>query len=129
MRATLCANETGRNNLAVPDGLGPFLCFVLLLGVWSSVISALLGRLNWWEAMPGASPWRFWGPGMLAWSWPLLMVACFLLTLLASSDIWYLVFLALAPVALLIATTLTVAEFRRRRAEDLVADTPRRVKD
>lgn len=116
----------GPNNLAVPEGLGPFVCILILLCVWSSVISALLGRLNSWEAVPGASPWRFWGPGILAWSWPIVVVACSLLGFITP---WAVYLLVLVPLALLAATALTVVEFRRRRAEDLVAETPRRVKE
>ncbi|MFE9695203.1 hypothetical protein [Micromonospora sp. NPDC005806] len=112
----------------MPDGLGPLLCFLFLLGVWSSVISALLGHLNQWEAMPGTSPWRFWAPGILAWSWPLLLVAS-VLTAIISPNIGALGFVALAPVTLLTATALIVVELRRRRAEDLMAQTPRRLKD
>jgi hypothetical protein len=119
-------DRPGTNNLAVPDGQGLVLCFLFLLCVWSSVVSVFLGRLDWWEAVPGASPWRLWGPGVLAWSWPLVVVATFFLSVVTLRALYI---LTLAPVALLAATALTVVEFRRRRAEDLAAGTPRRVKD
>ncbi|WP_158273893.1 hypothetical protein [Micromonospora sp. RP3T] len=87
----------------MPDGLGPFLCILILLGVLSSVISALLGRLNSWEAVPGASPWRVWGPGILAWSWTVAVAACFLLWIITP---WAFYLLVLAPLTLLAATAL-----------------------
>ncbi|WP_433282960.1 hypothetical protein [Micromonospora sp. CA-244673] len=106
------------------EGLGYLLWVVLLFVTWAGVIGACLGRLDLREAVPGASPWRLWGPGVLAWSWTVPLAAGFLL----GTRPWatYLVFVL--PLGPLIATALTVLEFRRRRAEDLVAGTPRRLK-
>ncbi|MFR9781047.1 hypothetical protein ACL02O_34065, partial [Micromonospora sp. MS34] len=61
-----------------------------------------------------------------SWSWPIVVVACFLLGFITP---WAVYLLVLAPLTLLAATALTVVEFRRRRAEDLVAETPRLVKE
>jgi len=118
---SLARRET--HNPAV-EGLGYLLWVLLLLVTWSGVVGACLGRLDLWEAVPGASPWRLWGPGLLAWSWPVPMVASFLLV----EEPWANYLLVLLPLGPLIATALTVVEFCRRRAEDLASATPRRLK-
>ncbi|MEV0427524.1 hypothetical protein [Micromonospora sp. NPDC050495] len=106
------------------EGLGYLLGILLLLVTWSGVIGACLGRLDFCEAVPGASPWRLWGPGLLAWSWIVPLVAGFLLV----ERPWAIYLMFGLPLGPLIATALTVVEFRRRRAEDLVSGTPRRLK-
>lgn len=119
----LVSSSSETHNPAV-EAIGYLLWVLLLLVTWSSVIGALLGRMDFWEAVPGASPWRLWGPGLLAWSWPVPMVAGFLLV----EERWANYLLVLLPLGPLIATALTVVEFRRRRAEDLASGTPRRLK-
>ncbi|MER5338484.1 hypothetical protein [Micromonospora sp. NPDC002717] len=61
------------------EAIGSPLWVLLIIVTWSSVIGALLGRLDLREAAPGASPWRLWGAGLLAWSSPVALVAGFLL--------------------------------------------------
>lgn len=106
------------------DGLGYLLDLLVVLVTWSAVIGACLGRLDLREAVPGASPWRLWGPGLLAWSWPVPMTLAFLFV----EEPWANLLLVLTPLGPLLATPLTILEFLRRRAEDRTSRTPRQRK-
>jgi hypothetical protein len=108
------------------DGVGPAVGIVFALVLWSSVIGVLVGRLDWWEAVPGASPWRIWGPVVLAWSWPVALTVGVIG--LAHDAWWGVPTLLMVPLTLSAATVLLGLELQRRRAEDRTAGLPRRVK-
>lgn len=63
----------------------------------------------------------------MAWFWVVPVVVSFA-AVVAMLDPWVPWILLLVPLPLLVATALVIVEFRRRRAEDRAAETPRRVK-
>lgn len=95
----------------MPDGSFLLLVALIILLLCSFLISAVISSYARWDHSSG---WRTWGPGVLAWSWP-LSIAGTVVTLNATESGWALWILLLIPLALLAATALAAMEFVRAR--------------